>query len=260
MARVAGWYAPGLNTHRSPYNGRNYEYYSEDPILGTKMGTAVVEGAQSRGAYAYIKHFAMDDQGLGGAYTFANEQSIREIYLRQFEETVTIGDAHAAMTNNGNIGMTWCGRNKGLITNVLRGEWGFDGFVITDQATANRSERLDIYDGLAAGTDLWLNSAAGTWVYEGYAENPTFLSMLRNATKNILYTVANSNAMNGISAQTVVARTSAPWEKWLIALDVVVGGILVIILAYAFISYMKKNVLIYKDVDNTSDKREEEKS
>lgn len=255
MAKVAGWYAPGLNTHRSPFNGRNYEYYSEDPCLGSKIGTAVTVGCQSKGTYVYIKHFALDDQGVGGAYTFANEQSVREIYLRQFEESVTIGDAHAAMTNNGNVGMTWCGRNLQLMTKVLRGEWGFDGFVISDQATANRTEKLDIYDGLAAGTDLWLNSAAGTWVYEGYDTNPTFMNMLRGACKNILYTVANSNAMNGLGAETKVVHQMPAWQKTLIAVDCVVGIILVAIAAWAFTSYMKKNVLIYKDME----KKDEEK-
>lgn len=253
MAKVAGWYAPGLNTHRSPFNGRNYEYYSEDPVLGSKIGTAVTIGCQSKGTYVYIKHFALDDQGLGGAYTFANEQAVREIYLRQFEETVTVGDAHAAMTNNGSVGMTWCGRNEHLMTDVLRNEWGFDGFVISDQATANRTERLDIYDGLSAGTDLWLNSAAGTWVYDGYATNPTFMNMLRNACKNILYTVANSNAMNGLSANTRVVHKMPTWQKLLIGVDCVVGVLLVCAAAWAFASYMKKNVLIYKDVEQRQD-------
>lgn len=256
MAQVAGWYAPGLNTHRNPFNGRNYEYYSEDPVLGVKIGTAVTVGCQSKGTYVYIKHFALDDQGTGGAYTFADEQAIREIYLRQFEETVTVGDAHAAMTNNGCVGMTWCGRNENLMTNVLRNEWGFDGFVISDQATGFRSEKLDMYDGLSAGTDLWLNSAAGSWVFEGYSSNPTFMNLLRNACKNILYTVANSNAMNGLSADTKVVYATPPWQKALIAVDVIAGILLLALAAWTFISYMKKNVLIYKDVDNTAENTE----
>ena len=256
MAQVAGWYAPGLNTHRNPFNGRNYEYYSEDPVLGSKIGTAVTKGCQSRGTYVYIKHFAMDDQGTGGAYTFANEQAVREIYLRQFEETVTVGHAHAAMTNNGNVGMTWCGRNASMMTQVLRNEWGFDGFVISDQATGFRSEKLDMYDGLAAGTDLWLNSAAGSWVYEGYQNDATFMNLLRNACKDILYTVANSNAMNGIGANTKVVYKMPAWQKALIAVDVVAGILLVTLAGWTFISYMKKNVLIYKDVDNTGKKPE----
>lgn len=259
MAQVSGWYAPGLNTHRNPFNGRNYEYYSEDPVLGVKIGTAVVIGCQSKGTYAYIKHFALDDQGTGGAYTFANEQAIREIYLRQFEETVTVGDAHAAMTNNGCVGMTWCGRNENLMTNVLRNEWGFDGFVISDQATGFRSEKLDMYDGLMAGTDLWLNSAAGSWIFEGYDSNPTFMNLLRNACKNILYTVANSNAMNGLSADTTVANSMPTWQKALIAVNVLAGVLVLAVVAGAFISYMKKNVLIYKDVDRTETEEEEKR-
>ena len=246
-ARVPGWYAPGLNTHRSPFNGRNYEYYSEDPVLGSKIGTAVVVGAQSKGAYCYIKHYALDDQGIGGAYTFANEQSVREIYLRQFEETVTIGDARACMTNNGRVGMTWVGRNRGFMTEVLRNEWGFEGFAITDQCTANRTEALEIWDGLAAGTDLWLNAAEGTWVIDGYASNPTVMNLLRNASKNILYTVANSNAMNGIGADTRVVTIMPTWQIWLIVIDVVAGVLILGGAATAFVFYMKKNVLVNKN-------------
>lgn len=240
FARVAGWYAPGLNTHRNPFNGRNYEYYSEDPVLGAKIGTAVTIGCQSKGTYVYIKHFALDDQGVGGGYTFCNEQAVREIYLRQFEETVTIGDAHACMTNNGNVGMTWCGRSENLMTNVLRNEWGFVGFVISDQCTANRSERLDNWDGMAAGTDLWLNAAAGTWVIDGYASNPTVMTLLRRSCKNILYTVANSNGMNGISPTSRIVDVIPTWMAWLIAVDVVLGIAIVGGGVVAFVFYMKR--------------------
>lgn len=240
FARVAGWYAPGLNTHRNPFNGRNYEYYSEDPVLGTKIGTNVTVGCQSKGTYVYIKHFALDDQGIGGGYTFCNEQGVREIYLRQFEETVTIGKAQACMTNNGNVGMTWCGRSKNLMTNVLRNEWGFVGFVISDQCTANRNERLDNWDGMAAGTDLWLNAAAGTWVIDGYASNATVMNLLRGACKNILYTVANSNAMNGISPTTRIVDVIPAWMAWLIVVDVVLGLIIIAGAVLSFVFYMKR--------------------
>ena len=169
---------------------------------------------------------------------------------------MTVGHAHAAMTNNGCVGMTWCGRNASMMTQVLRNEWGFDGFVISDQATGFRSEKLDMYDGLAAGTDLWLNSAAGSWVYEGYQNDATFMNLLRNACKNILYTVANSNAMNGMSANTKVVYKMPAWQKALIAVDVVAGVLLATLAGWTFVSYMKKNVLIYKDVDNTGKKPE----
>ena len=113
-------------------------------------------------------------------------------------------------------------------------------------------EKLDIHDGLAAGTDLWAQFPLPEPGYmRGYDSNPTFMNLLRNACKDILYTVANSNAMNGISAETQVVNSMPTWQKLLIAVDCVVGVILIAVAAWAYISYMKKNVLIYKDVDNT---------
>ncbi len=130
------WYAPGCNIHRSPQGGRNNEYYSEDPLLSGKMSAAVTRGAQSKGIVVTVKHFAANEQETNrqsnGLYTWLSEQSLREIYLEPFEISVKEGEAKGIMSAYNRIGAEWCGGSKALITDLLREEWGFDGFVITD--------------------------------------------------------------------------------------------------------------------------------
>ena len=130
------WYAPGCNLHRSPQGGRNNEYYSEDPLLSGKMSAAVIRGAQSKGIVVTVKHFAANEQETNrqsnGLYTWASEQSLRELYFEPFEISVKEGKAKGVMSAYNRIGAEWCGGNKALITYLLRDEWGFDGFVITD--------------------------------------------------------------------------------------------------------------------------------
>ncbi len=130
------WYAPGCNIHRSPQGGRNNEYYSEDPLLSGRMSAAVTRGAQSKGIVVTVKHFAANEQETNrqsnGLYTWLSEQSLREIYLEPFEITVKDGNAKGIMSAYNRIGTEWCGGSKTLITDLLREEWGFDGFVITD--------------------------------------------------------------------------------------------------------------------------------
>ncbi len=130
------WYAPGCNIHRSPQGGRNNEYYSEDPLISGKMSAAVTRGVQSKGIVVTVKHFAANEQETNrqsnGLYTWLNEQSLREIYLEPFEISVKEGGAKGIMSAYNRIGAQWCGGSKALITDLLRNEWGFDGFVITD--------------------------------------------------------------------------------------------------------------------------------
>lgn len=130
------WYAPGCNIHRSPLGGRNNEYFSEDPLLSGKMSAAVTKGAQSKGIVVTVKHFVANDQETNrqsnGLYTWLNEQSLREIYLEPFEISVKEGKAKGIMTAYNRLGNQWCGGSKALVTYLLRDEWGFDGFVITD--------------------------------------------------------------------------------------------------------------------------------
>ncbi|MCD8383125.1 MAG: glycoside hydrolase family 3 C-terminal domain-containing protein [Clostridiales bacterium] len=221
-----GWYAPSMNIHRTAFSGRNFEYYSEDGFLSGQMGAATVRGATSQGVICFIKHFALNDQETNRTTinTFANEQSIREIYLKPFETSITDGGALGVMASMNRVGLTWSGDHYGLMTEVLRNEWGFDGVLITDQASYPEAfPALAIRGGLEGGVDLWLNSGTDNWQIEGYESNATVMTELRTASKHILYAVSRSAAMNGISSSATVEQTLPLWEYWLIALDVVVG-------------------------------------
>ena len=228
---VAGWYAPGVNIHRSPNSGRNFEYFSEDGFLSGQMSGAEVKGTRSKGVITYMKHFALNDQETNryGCAVFANEQAIREIFLKGFELTVTLGDSNAAMASMNRLGATWAGAHKGLMTHVLREEWGFEGAVITDQASVPAMFYQDIISGLAAGTDLWLNTNKNYWKLDEYTEadgtvkdwstNPAVMSHVQRAAKNVIYAVSTSNAM----ATADEGPTVAPWEIALTVLNVVAG-------------------------------------
>ncbi len=212
---VVGWYAPAMNIHRSPYSGRNFEYYSEDGYLSGEMGAATVNGAQSKGAMVTLKHFALNDQETNrmGVNIFANEQSVREIYLKAFEAAVTDADAHGVMASMNRIGNTWTGGHVGLMTNVLRNEWGFEGFVITDQASYSVFAYEDLREGLAAGTSIWLNSDAELWKLADSDMNNTVVTNMQKAAKDIVFAISRSNAMNGLSAGSKIVSIT-PWWKY----------------------------------------------
>lgn len=190
-----GWYAPGNNIHRSPFSGRNFEYYSEDPMLAGAMCANVVKGAQSKGVFVMLKHFALNDQeqNRGDLATWADEQTVREIYLKAFETAVKDGGATGMMSAFNRFGHTWAGASYSVLTEVLRNEWGFRGLVITDWV--NGFMRADLM--IRAGNDLWLaNGNERTLSISGAALTPTHVAAMRRAAKCVLYTVINSNAMN----------------------------------------------------------------
>ena len=223
----AGWYAPAMNIHRTAFSGRNFEYYSEDGFLSGEFGAATVAGARSKGVITFVKHFALNDQETNRTTiaTFANEQAIREIYLAAFEPSIANEGSGSlgVMLSMNRIGLTWSGDHKGMTTNVLRGEWGFDGTTITDQASYPEAfPLLAIRAGLEGGTDLWLNSGTDNWQIEGYESNPTVMGQLRDASRHILYSVSRSFAMNGISSTAQVVSVTPVWQMALYALDAVV--------------------------------------
>lgn len=229
----SGWYAPAVNIHRSPFSGRNWEYYSEDPFLSGKMGTNVVIGAQSKGVYTYVKHFVLNDQetcrDADGLITWADEQAFRELYLKPFRMIVEDGNTHALMSSFNRIGTEWAGGSYALLTEVLRKEWGFTGMVISDYNLSNAYMHPDQM--IRAGGDLNLSQdykpSAGA-SRDGMTDEVQ-RAALRTATKNILYTVVNSNAMNGTGEGVVWGTAMALWKIWLIvanvALVVLLGGL-----------------------------------
>ncbi len=220
----SGWYAPAVNIHRSPFSGRNWEYYSEDPYLAGILGANVVIGAQSKGVYTYVKHFALNDQETNrdsdGLITWADEQTFREIYLKPFRIIVEQGNTHAIMSSFNRIGTEWAGGSYALLTEVLRKEWGFKGMVISDYNIANVYMHPDQM--IRAGGDLNLSQdykPSASASKDGMTDELQ-VKALRQATKNILYTVANSNAMNGMGEGVVWTSTMAKWKVALICVNV----------------------------------------
>lgn len=190
----SGWYSPAVNIHRSPFAGRNWEYYSEDGLLSGKFAAGVIRGAAKKGVYCYVKHFAVNDQETdreyNGILVWANEQAMREIYLLPFEIAVKEGGATGMMSSFNRLGMKWAGGSYALLTQVLRDEWGFHGTVITDYSL-NTYTHVD--EMIRAGGDLFLTQDVKTF---SMADDATQIKLLRQATKNILYSVVNSNAMS----------------------------------------------------------------
>lgn len=192
---IAGWYAPAVNIHRSPFDGRNFEYYSEDPYLSGVMGAETVRGATNTGLYCYVKHFAVNETEYNrqGLYTWLTEQALREIYLKPFEICVKDGKANAIMSSFNRLGATWTGGNYKLLTTVLRDEWGFKGSVITDYADLNLGGYMNIDQGIRAGNDFWLDGTR-TGTLNGYTDrtSATAVACAREAAKNIIYTYCNT--------------------------------------------------------------------
>ncbi|MDR2741414.1 MAG: glycoside hydrolase family 3 C-terminal domain-containing protein [Treponema sp.] len=226
-AEVHGWYAPAMNTHRSPFGGRNFEYYSEDGVLGGEIAAGVVSGSVSKGMITYIKHFALNDQEKNrgednGLMTWANEQAIREIYLRPFEIAVKKGGATAVMSSFNRIGVTWAGGSRALLTEVLRDEWGFRGSVITD---FNLIPFMYPDQALRNGGDFMLTMYMPPVYDKTPADitSPSAKLAIRNAAHNILYATVNSNAMNGIAPGVVFKAITPLWWTLLLAADGVIA-------------------------------------
>lgn len=224
MTGMSGLYAPAVNMHRTPFGGRNFEYYSEDSLISGLFAARFVSAIQAKGVYCFVKHFAVNDQEINreSAATFVNEQTLREIYLRPFELTVTEGDAHGMMAAKNRVGCVWTGASKALLTDVLRNEWGFIGAVVTDSCTAYY-DTFDAKVAVAAGLDMYLTTASGTWDIDGYQSNATVMQSLRRACHNQLYIVANSLAMNNIGASSRVVFDMPAWGIALIVADAVLG-------------------------------------
>lgn len=230
---VSGWYAPGVNIHRSPYSGRNFEYYSEDPLLSGLIGGAVVKGAGDAGLYCYVKHFAVNDvetrRSVNGLYTWVNEQAAREIYLKPFEIIVKKAETKAMMSAFNRIGATWTGGSYALLTEILRGEWGFNGTVLTDYYISTAYGYMNIDQGLRAGNDCWL-TGVDTLATAPYAKSKTAQWNLRRATKNILYTYANYDTIEAVLPPPV-------WWAYIALIDLaLLSGAAV----YVYFSFFRK--------------------
>ena len=218
----SGLYGPGINMHRTPYSGRNFEYYSEDPFVAGTICAAETKGIQSKGVYVYLKHVALNDSESSrrGVNTWLTEQTARELYLEVADKAIIDGGAWCVMSGFNRWGAQWCGENANLMNGYLRGEAGMRGMSITD--FSGLSQYMDVADGLIGGSDIWDSPmpmihtvAAGQM-----AGDPYMVSEMRDAMHRILYTVVNSNAMNGWNSETHI-EPNTPW--WQLAIYGLIG-------------------------------------
>ena len=214
-----GWYGPGMNIHRSPFDSRATEYYSEDPFVTGTMGAYVCKGALEKGCYVTLKHFAFHNDG-GGATTYRmggigsgspndglaawmTEQTAREIYLKGYQIAVEDGGARFAMGSFTRIGKTWCGGSYAINQQITRNEWGFKGAIVTD---ITLYWACNAYQLVKAGSDMMLDAMVYGINFGVFLDKDTILAMepdarnitihcMQNTAKHILYMVANSNSM-----------------------------------------------------------------
>lgn len=234
---VSGWYAPAMNTHRSAFAGRNFEYYSEDGVLSGYMATNAILGAEEYGVYAYMKHFALNDQETNRTEmlcTWANEQSIREIYLKPFEMSVKEGGAKAVMSSFNYIGTQWAGGSSALCNTVLRDEWGFRGFVLTDYFGVYGYMDSDM--GIRGGTDCMLVAYDTETNHVTDTTSATGVLAMRQACKNIMYTVVNSRAYDPENLTEGLMN----WQIMAIVIDVIFAALIIFLEVLAIKGFKKE--------------------
>ena len=206
-ADIACLYGPGNNIHRTPYGGRNFEYYSEDGFLSGMMSAYEVKAIQDKGVHVVMKHFALNDceQDRIGLGVWLNEQAAREVYLKAFQAPVEVGNANGVMIAYTRWGAVWSGGNYGLVTGILRNEWGCDGMVITDNVL---TQYVNGPDGVLAGVSIY--DAMMSFVTDTlpkYKNDPVIVTAMREACHHNLYAIANSCGMNGVGADTTIKVT-----------------------------------------------------
>ena len=220
---VAGWYAPAMNIHRNAFSGRTFEYFSEDSLLSGVMASSEISGAKSKGVYSFMKHFALNDQETKRTEmlcTWTNEQAMREIYLKPFEMSVKEGGVQAVMSSFNYIGNTYAGADSALLQTVLRGEWGFKGFVLTDYFGGYGYQNAD--QEVCAGNDSML---ATTKITNHITDkSATSVKAMRQAAHNILYTAANSwQYANGEPKVATPIWKTAMYVAWGVVAVLVIG-------------------------------------
>lgn len=206
-AEIACLYGPGNNIHRTPYGGRNFEYYSEDGFLSGKMSAYEVAAIQAKGVHVVMKHFALNDseQDRIGLGVWLNEQAAREIYLKAFQAPIEEGNGNGVMIAYTRWGCTWSGGNRNLVTGILRDEWGCDGMIITDNVLTTYVNGVD---GVLAGVSIYDAMLPHiTNQLPNFAKDPVIVTAMREASHHNLYAIANSCGMNGVGADTTVKLT-----------------------------------------------------
>jgi beta-glucosidase len=245
---ISGWYAPALNTHRSPFSGRAAEYFSEDGVLSGYLGAQILSGGGDAGIYCSVKHFAlMESEHHRNPHTanWLTEQALREVYLKPFElalktarktirflsdktgsvmtRTMRAGDF--IMTADGAVGADWAGTSYDLLTAVVRGEWGFQGFIISDMSLNSNDNRVDKM--LRSGCDSLMSASYGEKANARDFSSAVGLAQLRHAIKNICYTIVNSNLTQGAAPGSTIHYSLAPWQRGLYAANITAGLLLI---------------------------------
>ncbi len=208
-AKVTFLYGPGANTHRSPYSGRNFEYYSEDAVLSSEIARGEVKGIEEKGVFVVFKHFALNDceQDRIGLGVWLSEQAAREIYLRAFQGGLEDSQAggNGVMMAYTRWGVQWSGANAGLVKGIMNEEWACNGLQITDNVL---NSMVNGIDGVMGGTTTYDSMLAfmitGDGGLAGYENDPVAVAAMREACHHNLYAIANSQAMNGMGQDTTV--------------------------------------------------------
>lgn len=224
---VSGWYAPAMNIHRSPFGGRTFEYYSEDGYLSGEIAAQAILGAKEYGVYAYIKHFALNEMEQGRQKmicTWANEQSVREIYLKPFEISVKKGGANAVMSSYNYIGAKWAGAHGEILNGILRNEWGFHGMVLTDAFWVQGLGYMNADQAVRNGNDIILVNYDAVTNTITHTDSATTVQAMRTASKNVMYTVVNSRAYR----EDVLHQGMPAWKIVMIVINCILGALLVL--------------------------------
>ncbi|MCD8380914.1 MAG: hypothetical protein LUC95_11510, partial [Lachnospiraceae bacterium] len=240
-----GWYAPGLNLHRSAFGGRNYEYYSEDPCLTGVFASLTIQGARNTGVYTFLKHFVAYDQesARDGVYVWMSEQTLRETYLKPFRMAVKAG-CTGIMTSYNRLGAVWAGGSYALLTGVLRNEWSFQGAVLTDYA--DHHIYMNAAQMLLAGGDLWMDGWLSNGSFQYETSSDSYLKALRRAAKNVTYMVLNTASAARQYAEenpdsVYVTEAQDGINIWRTALAVFDVTVVLIVIAFILRKYRKSS-------------------
>lgn len=242
---IQSMWAPGINLHRAPFVGRTNEYFSEDPFLTGVSAECEVIGMQKKGIIAHLKHFAFNDEETdrNGISIWLNEQEARELLLYPFERAVYKGQAHAIMSSFNRIGPIWAGADKDAQISVLRDEWGFEGFLLTDMAEGNGKQYMTYQDGIIGGTNIFLGNG-GEKFLDDWKDNAAYANAVRDSAHRIAYNILNySAAMDGIAGKV---QYVAPWWQNLLTGVSIGTGVIAFIalglsLASLFLTLKKKS-------------------
>ena len=254
-----GLYAPGLNMHRVAFGGRAAEYFSEDPYLSGIAAVEEIITMQAQGVVAHPKHFIFNDEeaNRNGICIWMNEQAAREIYLLPWEYALRpdMGGGHALMTSFNRAGCLWTSASDNLMENILRKEWAFDGYTLTDMAGSNGKLFMVYDDGFMNGTDLFLDKGTTSGLTADMRNSNTFNTKLRESMKRLLFVIANySAALDGYSNLTRLQPVT-PWWKALIVSFIVIFAVLAIACIALFVMsivFDKKGLLASSDAAQAS--------